>query len=229
MKAYSFETGLPGLSDFIHSEYDPTYTTDKRLLLAGAGGAVRAIAAFALVASVPTGAATLTPGAVVGTGNGAISALSADAGAQAGVYQVIFIASAANAGTFQVIRPDGTIDGTGNVGVAYNGMINFTQADGGTDFVAGDRREIAVAYPPGTTKDVPWSPTGADGSQIISGANLFAAEAPVGQDVEITVLARGPVVVRREAIAWPAGVTEAQKTAAYARLAELGIQCRVSG
>ena len=228
MKAYSFETGLPGLSDFIHSEYDPTYTTDKRLLLAGSG-AVRAIAAFALVASVPTGVAALTPGAVVGAGNGAISALSADAGAQAGVYQVLFIEPAANAGTFQVIRPDGTIDGTGNVGAAYNGMINFTQADGATDFVAGDRREITLAYPPGTTKDVPWSPTSTDGSQIISGANLFAAEAPIGQDVEITVLARGPVVVRREAIAWPAGVTEAQKTAAYARLAELGIQCRVSG
>lgn len=228
MKAYSFETGLSGLSDFIHSEYDPTFTTDKRTLAAGVG-TVRALAQFALVASIPTGAATVTAGAVVGTGNGAVNALTADAGAPAGVYQVLFIEPAANAGTFQVIRPDGSIDGTGNVGVAYNGTINFTQADGATDFVAGDRREITVAYAPGSTKDVAWSPTATDGSQVISGVNLFAAEAPIGTDVEITVLARGPVVARREAIAWPAGTTDLQKTAAYARLAALGIQCRVSG
>lgn len=227
MKAYSFETGLSGLSDFIHSEYDPTYTTDKRRLAGGAAAVL--LVQFALVASIPTGPATVAAGAVVGVGNGAISALSADEGAQSGVYQVLFIEAAANAGTFQVIRPGGVIDGTGTVGVAYNGMINFTQADGATDFAVGDRREITVSYAPGSSRDVPWSPTGADGSQIISGVNLFAAEAPAGADVEITVLARGPVVARREAIAWPAGTTDLQKTAAYARLAELGIQCRVSG
>jgi len=229
MKAYSFETGLSGLSDLIHSEYDPTFTTDKRKGLAGTGTA-RVFAAFALLGTVLLGAPTVTAAAVVGTGNGAITALTADVGAIAGIYQVVIIEPGTNAGTYQVIRPNGVLDGTGVIGgAAYNGMINFSLADGATDFVAGDRIPITVAYAAGSKKDVPWSPTATDGSQEITGINLFAAEAPVGQDVELTVLARGPTIIRREAIAWPAGVTTDQKTAAYARLAALDIQPRVSG
>jgi hypothetical protein len=78
-------------------------------------------------------------------------------------------------------------------------------------------------------KDAPWDPAATDGSQIITGVNLLSAEAPVGVDVELTVLARGPVIIRREAIVWPLGVTDGQKEAAYRRLASLGIQPRVSG
>lgn len=229
MKAYSFETGLSGLSDLIHSEYDPTYTTDKRRLRAGSGAA-RAILAFALVGTVLVGAATVTAAPVVGTGNGSIGAVTADAGAPAGVYQVLIIEPATDAGAFQVIRPDGSLDGAGNVGAAYNGTINFTLADGSANFVAGDRIPVTVAYGASVQSfDVPWSPAATDGSQTITGINLVAAEAPVGQDVELTVLARGPVIIRREAIAWPDGVTDSQKAAAYARLAELGIQPRISG
>lgn len=229
MKAYTFETGLPGLSDLIHSEYDPTYTTDKRVGRGGVGTA-RAFPAFALIATVLIGAATVTAAAVVGTGNGAIGTVTADAGAAAGVYQVVIIEPAANGGTFQVIRPDGVLDGTGVIGTAYNGAINFTLADGSTDFVAGDRIGVTVAYGSGVVaKDVPWAPAATDGSQTITGINLVEADAPVGVDIELTVLARGPVIIRREAIAWPEGVTDAQKAAAYARLAELGIQPRISG
>lgn len=229
MKAYTFETGLPGLSDLMHSEYDPTFTTDKRVGRGGVGTA-RAFAAFALIGSVLIGSATVTAAAVVGTGNGAIGTVTADAGAAAGDYQVVIIEPASNGGTFQVLRPDGVLDGTGVIASAYNGTINFTLADGSTDFVAGDRIPVTVAYGSGVvSKDVAWDPAGTDGSQTITGINLVAAEAPVGVDIELTVLARGPVIIRREAIAWPADVTDAQKAAAYARLAELGIQPRISG
>ncbi|MET4683691.1 head decoration protein [Brevundimonas faecalis] len=229
MRAYVFKTDLPGLSDLIHSEYDPTYTTDERKGRGGVGTA-RAFPAFVLLGTILIGAATVTAGAVVGTGNGAIGAVTADVGAPAGVYSVVVVSAAANGGSFQVIKPDGGVDGAGSVGVAYNGALNFTLADGSTDFAVGDRIPVTVAYAAGVVeKDVPWDPAATDGTQIITGINLFEAEAPVGQDVELKSLRRGPVIVRREAIVWPAGATAALKEAAYARLAELGIRPFVSG
>lgn len=228
MRAYSVETGLPGLSDFLHSEYDPTYTTGKRTLLAGSG-TPRVLPRLALVAAIVLGAATVTPAAVVGTGNGAIGVVTADAGAEAGVYQVVIIEPASNGGAFQVFRPGGELDGTGTIGVAYNGRINFTLADGATDFAAGDRIPVTVSYAEGSRKVVRWDPTATNGAQTIVGVNCFEAIAPVGEDVEVTVLERGPLVGRREALVFHEGATDDQKEAAYEALAALGIQCRVSG
>jgi hypothetical protein len=95
-------------------------------------------------------ALTATPGATVsgsgGTpGNGAIGAVTADDGAMEGAWQVVILNPATNAGAFEVVRPDGSIDGNGAVGVAYNGGINFTLADGSTDFVEDDRIPVVVA------------------------------------------------------------------------------------
>ena len=229
MRAFALATGLAGISDFIHSEYDQNFTSERRTLLAGSGSP-RVLPQFALFALLVTATATVTPGAVVGTGNGAIGTVTADAGAPEGVYQVIMIEPAANAGAFEVRRPDGSLDGTGNVGVAYNGLINFTLADGATDFTAGSYIPVTVAYPADKAlKAVRWDPTAVNGAQIIAGVNLVEATAAVGVDGECTTLERGPVVARREAIAWHSGATDAQKAAAYARLEELGILCRQSG
>lgn len=229
MRSYALETGLAGVSDFIHSEYDQTYTSEKRTLLAGSGG-VRLLPQFALIALVITATATVTAGAVVGTGNGAIGVVTADAGAPEGVWQVIIIEPAANAGAFEVRRPDGSLDGTGNVAVAYNGGLNFTLADGATDFVAGAYIPVTVDYPADKAlKVVRWDPAATNGAQVIAGVNLFEATAPDGVDATCTTLERGPVVARREAIAWHSGVTDAQKADAWARLGDLGIQCRISG
>jgi len=70
---------------------------------------------------------------VVGTGNGAIGVVTADTGAAAGQYEVVIVSPAADGGAFQVIRPDGSLDGAGNVGSPYNGAINFTLSDGSAD------------------------------------------------------------------------------------------------
>jgi hypothetical protein len=228
MKAYKITTGLAGLSDFLHSEYDSTYNTDRRVLLAGSGAA-RVIPALALVAAVFSAAPAVAAGAVVGTGNGAIGAVTGDVGAQPGLYQVVVIEPAANGGAFEVIRPDGVVDGTGNIGAAYNGSVNFTLADGSTDFVAGDRIPLTLAYGNTAAKIVRWDPTAVNGAQTIVGVNCFDAEAPNGVDDWITILARGPLVGRREAIVFHAGATDAQKSDAYAQLKALGIECRRSG
>lgn len=228
MRAYQLETGLPGLSDLIHSEVDPTYTSGKRVLLAGSGSD-RVFGRFVLAAAILLGAATVTPAAVVGTGDGAIGVVTADAGAEPGTYQVVIIEPASNGGVFQVIRPGGELDGTGAIGVAYNGRINFTLADGATDFVAGDRIPVSVAYAAGSKKIVQWDPTAVNGAQTIVGINLFDAVAPDGVDGECVLLERGPAIIRRERLVFHEGATNDEKAEAYRQLEALGIQCRVTG
>lgn len=228
MRAFAINTGLAGISDLIHSEYDQNYTSERRTLLAGSGS-TRTLAQFALAAAIVLGAATVTPAAVVGTGNGAIGTVTADAGAEPGLYQVVIIEPAANGGTFQVFRPGGELDGSGTIGVAYNGRINFTLADGSTDFVAGDRIPVTVSYAEGSRKIVQWDPDAVNGAETIVGINLWEAIAADGVDGECTLLARGPAIVRREAIVWHDGVTDEEKEAAYGQLAALGIECRQSG
>jgi phage tail sheath protein FI len=81
------------------------------------------------------------------TGNGAVGSLTADSDAVLGAWRVICGAAAVNGGTFYVLRPDGAVDGIASVGQAYNSAagINFTIADGATDFVVGDEFVMTVA------------------------------------------------------------------------------------
>jgi len=125
-------------------------TTRKVTILSGsvlvAGSVIGAILAAA--------SATVTAGAVVSgsnatPGNGAIGAVTSDLGAPEGTYKVIITNAATNAGAFEVIKPDGTLDGAGTVAVAYNGTINFTLADGSTDFAEDDYIPVTVSYASG--------------------------------------------------------------------------------
>lgn len=79
------------------------------------------------------------------TGNGVFGAVTLGDNAKEGTYRVVIIEPAVNAGAFQVEDPDGVIVGTGTVAVPFVGPVNFTLADGATDFVAGDQWTIAVA------------------------------------------------------------------------------------
>jgi hypothetical protein len=140
-----------------------------------------------------TGAAALLRGTVLGrthvtatddngaagagnTGTGTIGTVSADDGAQKGVWRITAMEPATDAGKFLVTRPDGTIDGTATVAVAYNGGINFTIADGGTDFIAGDFFTVTVGE--GTEKYKPSLAAATDGSQV--------PVAILSEDVDVT-------------------------------------------
>jgi hypothetical protein len=229
MKAYSFRTGLSGLSDLIHSEWDPTHSTDREILAAGVGGA-RKLEQFALVAGVIAGVATLTPAAPVGAGNGVLADLTADAGAPEGEYVIVFTEPAANGGAFNVLRPGGAFDGAGTVGVAYNGAINFNLGDGAVDWGVGTYIKVALSYAPGMkTKYVRWDPAATNGAQHLLGVNLFDAEAAEDEDGELVVLKRGPAVIRKEAVSFHAGATDAQKAVAFATLLALGIKPAETG
>jgi len=217
------------LGDLIAFEVDPNYCRESVVHLAGSGAA-RTCAQFAVVGAFGVGAQTATATAKAGnTGNGLASAVSADAGAPAGDYRVIFIEPAANLGTFAVYLPDGTLDGHGVVGTAYNGSVNFTIADGATDFVAGDEWTINVPFGQGSTKYVQLDLTGTDGRQFAAGICLFDATAADGVDGDMQIEKRGPSIVRSEELVWPAGITAAQKAQQVLLLAALGILVRTSG
>lgn len=128
-----------------------------------------------------TGAAALVKGTVLGrthtsptddngvaaagnTGTGTIGTVSADDGAMPGVWRIVCVEPGTDVGQFLVERPDGTIAGKATVAVAYNGEINFTIADGGTDYVAGDSFTVTVTE--GTVKYKKSASAATDGSQV---------------------------------------------------------------
>jgi hypothetical protein len=80
------------------------------------------------------------------TGTGTLGALTSDNDAVTGAWRVVCTTPQADGGVFAVYRPDGTFDGVAVVGVAYNSAhgVNFTLADGGTDFAAGDEFVVTV-------------------------------------------------------------------------------------
>jgi hypothetical protein len=124
------------------------------------------------------GAITATAGASP-AGKGALTLADPayGAGVKAGVYQVVILEPAANAGAFAVEDPSGVIVGNGTVGVAFDGELKFTLADGGTDFAAGDRIAVTVAVAAGSGEYVPSDITATDGSQIAAAVNLYGCDA----------------------------------------------------
>lgn len=131
------------------------------------------LARGALLGKITAGGAATAgaPTAAAGnTGNGVMTMATpaTGAGVKAGTYSVVVIEAATNAGRFSVEDPDGVTVGTGTVGVAFDGVIKFTLADGTVDFVAGDRFTvaIAVAAPANNGKYVLSLAAATDGSQV---------------------------------------------------------------
>jgi hypothetical protein len=173
----------------------------------------------------------LTDGAVAGaavaggTGNGTIGTLSAGTGCKPGVYVATCIEPATNAGKFEVVDPDGVNVGVATVGVAFTGPVNFTIADGATDFASGDQFTITVAAGSGKVKASP--DTAADGSAVACGILL--------KDVDASSADQQGVIIARNAQISPLGlifdatVNNATKQAAkLAQLTALGIVTRTA-
>lgn len=211
---------------FILSEANG-HRSRQQVILRNSTGAVVALLAATVLGRITTGALSAEATAFAGnTGNGAMGAVTVDADAQTGTYKVVITEPGANVGNFLVERPDGSIDGQGDVAAAYNGSINFTLADGATDFVAGDGFDVVVSAADATHQDkyVRHNPAAIDGSQHVAGI-LFGAVS-----VEATSDAKGAAVVRdaevvQAHLVWN-GHTDDQQAAGIAALAELGIIAR---
>lgn len=132
---------------------------------------------------------TVTPAAVAGNtgGSGTIASATLGAGAKAGVYRVICVEPATNAGAFLVEDPDGIIVGRATVAVGFVGPVNFTITDA-TDFVVGDAFTITVAYDATDVKLAAAAAT--DGSQVPFGILAHDADASAAE-VEVLVYIHG--------------------------------------
>lgn len=204
------------------------------------------------VLTVNDAAATLRPGAVLGkfiasptgtaaavagnTGNGTMGTVTvtSNKNLQIGTYLLRIVKIAANAGDFVVTDPQGDVVGHGTVGVAFSQAgIAFTLADGSTDFAVNDRFTIAVA---GTEKYKLVEATATDGTEQAR-AVLIADELGLSRDIALTAdtdttvlaLARGPVIVAREALQVGASVNTTPELAqVYADLKAVGILSEAS-
>lgn len=173
-----------------------TYTR-KHVLPAGL------LAAGAIVGRV---LGTVTPAAAAGNtaGSGTIASATLGAGAKAGVYQVICVEPAANAGAFVIEDPDGLIVGRATVAVAFTGPINFTITDA-NDFVVGDRFTVTVAL--NDDDEVALVTAAAtDGTQIAYGINAVAADAS-DDPVEVLIYTEGDFDISQVSVG--AGLTVA--------------------
>lgn len=164
-----------------------------------------------------------TASAVAGTGNGAMSAITANADAIQGVYLLKVTKAAANAGDFELFDPQGDVAGVGTVGAAFaGGGLSFTLADGSSDFVVGDTIKITVLGP--AVKYVQLAPAATDGSQHAAGIQLADAGL-VGVQSRAVAHVRA-CEVNANYLIWPAGITIAQQALATAELASVGVIVR---
>ena len=225
MTKRTFSIGSPKvMTAVLKWEVEPNYCRESAVLLAGSGGNPRIIDIGEILGVA--GRAAVTAAAVAGnTGNGVLTLANpaTSATAMTGDFQAICIEPAANGGVFEVFDHNGVSVGTATVGVAFDGPVKFTIADGATDFVAGDAFVIKV---PLGSKVTQWDPTATDGSAEVAGVALAKGFAPSGADGGILMEARGPAILDLDGIAWPDGVTSDQKAAAIAALAKKSIIVR---
>lgn len=173
---------------------------------------------------------TVSP-AVDGTGNTGNGTLTMDVttplgvAAQVGVYRATLIEEGADAGAFLVEGPDGASIGVAAVGVAFTGdEVQFTIADGATDFAAGDLFTITVTESAAGLWAV--SAIGAtDGSQVAKAITLY--------EVDATSADQAVACIRRDAeVNWNILTYHADRNlaaetaAANANLADEGIIVR---
>jgi hypothetical protein len=171
------------------------------------------------------GAVTVSAATFAGTGDGTLTLADPayGAGVKEGGYKVVCIDPDTDGGMFEVRRPDGTVAGNATVGVAYDGELKFTIADGATDFAAGATFTVAVAIadPAGKGKWVAFNQDGADGSEVAAGVAYANYDATDG-DLEIVASVRETRVVG-DALTWPADIEAGEKAAALAQLDAVNI------
>ena len=210
------------LGDWLKWEPESQYSRDVVTVLAGSG-ADRVLTTGMVLGRITKGAAT--GAAVAGnTGNGTITAApTVGAAAKPGVYRLVCIEPATDAGKFSVEDPDGLLVGIATVAVQFTTHLTFTIADGSTDFASGDSFTITVAAGSGKVKQIDFAAT--DGSDVACGILLLDTTALDGVDKSGVAIVRNSIV-SDNGITWPAGASTDQKNAAIAHLKSAGILVR---
>ena len=211
----------------IRHEYNQQFTRGVNVTgLAGLGSA-RVFAMLAVLGVIAVGARSVAA-AKTGTGDGTITGATAAANTKLGVWVATCIEPVSAGGVFTLEDPDGVNMGIVTVGTpASIGGLSFTIADGATDWGAGAQVKYTVTASDDAEKYVPVNAASTDGSQIARAICLCEATAPDGTDVTLeSVMDRGPAVVVRDELVWPAGATDAQKAVWIDQLETRGILAR---
>lgn len=200
---------------FIASEANGNRSRDAGVMLSGTAAL---IAGSVLGKTLVAGAAVANANAG-NSGNGAMGAITVTGPARVGRYRLNIIEPAADAGTFELLDPDGQLVGTGNVASAFaKGGLAFTLADGSNNFVAGDGFTIDVT---GSYKYMQYDPAGTDGEDVPAGI-LYADCDASAADKPCVVFARDGEVNINDLV-WYSGADAAGKTVGLNGLAKLGI------
>lgn len=189
--------------------------------------AEQVIGANMLLAKLAVAAGVDVSQAFEGTGNGVLTVAdpAVNSKVQDGDYTITCFEAASDAGKFRVEDPQGRHVGDATVGVAFNKEIKFTIADGATDFVVGDRFILSVAANSDDFQYVAFDPTGADGSEIPSAMALYPVETGAGETAQIAGIVR-MATINGNTLAWPEGITAAQKSNAIQALESRNIILR---
>jgi len=180
-------------------------TMSRRFALLADGAAVQA---GTILQSTMTGAGEK----ISGTGNGTVGAVTVGAFAQPGTYVLTCIAASADAGTFSVTAPDGSVLPNLTVAVAYvSSHFGVTVADGSTDWGAGAVIHVVI-----TETEVEPLSTGVASGILYSYADATADEVPV-------VIHYRDCAVNGNQITFPAGATAGRLAQIRSQLAARGI------
>jgi len=155
------------------------------------------------------------------TGDGAMGAVTFGALADIGIYKLVCIAASADAGTFQVFRPDGSLLPDLTVATAYAGdHLNMTLADGAADFIVGDSFTIEVTADKYTAHD----PAATDGSARAVGILYGQVDASVAD--ANGVISDRLTEVQGDSLTWKTGISAADKAAGIAAMAKQSLFIR---
>lgn len=211
--------------EFLMSEAPRSRSRDAITILSGEG----VLPAGTVVGQIGSNTGTVTVTKTdVGGGKGALTLADPayGAGVKEGTYRVVIVEPAGNAGSFVVEDPDGVIVGSGNVAVAFDGVVKFTLADA-TDFVVGDTAliHVAIADHASAGKWRSADPTNTDGSGVAKAVLLYGVDA-TSADQRVTAIVRD-AEVNGNNLAYDAAVDDAPKKATkVAELAAVGIIVR---
>lgn len=190
-----------------HIVNEDIYFSRQQAMFEGAAGRIYA---GTVLGKASTGTATAVAD-VGNTGDGTFSAVELGSDAKDGEYTVEFTAAT----KFKVTDPAGTELKPGTVGQAYKNDIEFTATAGGTAFVVGDKFVVAVALAAGTYGALDLTDT--NGLQVASAVLLDNYTIVDSVPKRVVVNCR-KTEVAAEALTWPDGITDAQKTAAIHQL-----------
>jgi hypothetical protein len=215
------------LSNVVKNEWEAGLGLCRKTVIARETAETQFIPGRVLARTLVSGTATSSVN--TGTlGNGTMGTITVYANAKKGTYTLKFLTSGATA-SFAVYDPDGLFVGQGAVASAFTGGgLSFTQADGATDFSAGESLSILVA---GTEKYSTVSDATVTEDLVIFLSGVMGSDpitVAADTDTQVVVMNQGPSAVADAALILGATVnTDDEKAAVYKRLEAKGIRVLV--